>query len=339
MESLRDLIESRTTTREDRHRLVVFLIVETMLILGLPLHLAGLLGSDNMVLQLDSVIHWLLSVGLLLLYYYQRISLQRSLHAYAIMAMVAYGTKIVYLSVVQPEDANYYIIVNEFLTFMIVFVLIMGYVERWPFLVTVVNGVFCMVALVATGDRVHLQFLVFFFFIGTFTSLMGSLLRRSIETVEAENSLFRERQKQLLRAMNISEQEFLAYFELATDSNPYPQGVDALFDRIGVRMERNIVHAVKVREKRAQVERQRIRDIFPMLTRSEVEVCQLILLDKSLREIARLTGKSENNVSTVRTHIRRKLGLTPTDNLLQRLKKEVAAHKPSTQIALGEAGQ
>ena len=66
---------------------------------------------------------------------------------------------------------------------------------------------------------------------------------------------------------------------------------------------------------------ERFADLCPTLTPTELEVCRLIVAGKTLNEIAGITGKNANNISSVRIHIRRKLGLKPSDDLRQSLEK------------------
>ena len=56
---------------------------------------------------------------------------------------------------------------------------------------------------------------------------------------------------------------------------------------------------------------------FPCLTKSETDVCRLILAGKKRSEICLLLNKTENNVDVTRNHIRKKLNV-PTDQDLQK---------------------
>ena len=55
--------------------------------------------------------------------------------------------------------------------------------------------------------------------------------------------------------------------------------------------------------------------IFPQLSPTELDVARLILKNMTLKEIAVATEKSLSNVGTVRGNIRKKLGLSPGDDL------------------------
>lgn len=64
-----------------------------------------------------------------------------------------------------------------------------------------------------------------------------------------------------------------------------------------------------------QVEEYNFISICPELTKSEIEICKLIIRDKSLKEICAILGKSRSNITSQRTHIRRKLNLQKQEDL------------------------
>ena len=58
---------------------------------------------------------------------------------------------------------------------------------------------------------------------------------------------------------------------------------------------------------------------FPCLTKSETDVCRLILAGKKRGEISLLLDKTENNIDVTRNHIRRKLNVPQKEDLRQHL--------------------
>lgn len=66
-----------------------------------------------------------------------------------------------------------------------------------------------------------------------------------------------------------------------------------------------------------------IKKALPELTPSEIEICRLILQGKKLGEICSILNKSESNINSQRAHIRKKLNMHPSENLLAVLKKRM----------------
>lgn len=55
--------------------------------------------------------------------------------------------------------------------------------------------------------------------------------------------------------------------------------------------------------------------LCPELTKSEIEICKLILQGKSLKEMCDVLIKSESNITSQRAHIRKKLGMNRKEEL------------------------
>ena len=73
--SIRHFIDSRTKNQEQRVCIIVYIIGVVMAITGMPLHLLGVLGINNPVLQTISVASWTVSVIVFGLYLKRLISL------------------------------------------------------------------------------------------------------------------------------------------------------------------------------------------------------------------------------------------------------------------------
>ena len=72
-----------------------------------------------------------------------------------------------------------------------------------------------------------------------------------------------------------------------------------------------------------KAEKSSLVETFTEFTPTEIEVARLILLDKKLKEICIIMGKSETNINSVRSHIRKKMGLGPNDILKEALESRV----------------
>lgn len=316
---IKNFLNSHAGYRTERQRVIVFILGEIMLIFGLPMHLFGIIGSDNGVLRFVTLTHCGLAVVLAVLYLYKHITIVSSLYAYAAIEQAILSVKIIYLTMTMPDNYAYYIVFNEFLSFMVIFVLVLGYIVYMPVIITIASTFTALVPIIVTGDGIYMQVMVFFLFIEIFTCLLGYMLWKNLNTSEQENVVYKGRESQILNTFGVTKAEFFAYINLATKSDHKPNGVCQLFNMLDSRHERNIINAVKIREQSNKYHKEKIAEVFPALTPTEVEVCSHILCGKTQKDIARLTNKNENNVSTVRTHIRRKLGLIQGDDLRQHL--------------------
>ena len=68
-----------------------------------------------------------------------------------------------------------------------------------------------------------------------------------------------------------------------------------------------------------------MKELCPELTKSEIEICKLVLQGKSLKEMCDVLGKTETNVCSQRSHIRKKLNMMPKEDLRSTL--EIRMHE------------
>ena len=106
---------------------------------------------------------------------------------------------------------------------------------------------------------------------------------------------------------------------------------DMDYDKAGMLMERlspdlrqRIVSHATERLRKEEVERLAWDMVCADLTKSEKEVCKLVLRGKSLKEICHRLGKSESNITSQRCHIRKKLNMERKDDLKRTLEMKIA---------------
>ena len=97
--------------------------------------------------------------------------------------------------------------------------------------------------------------------------------------------------------------------------------ISDFFDRLDERTEANLIRAVEQRMAHRRMLHADISSVLPTLTPTEQEVCRLIIGGKTIQEIASILNKTPNNISSVRIHIRKKLGLATSDDLREALLK------------------
>ncbi len=97
----------------------------------------------------------------------------------------------------------------------------------------------------------------------------------------------------------------------------------SLMNRFSPEVRHDMIHIVANHLKQEQMEKVVWENISPELTKSEVEICKLIVQGLTLGEICEKTGKTESNITSQRTHIRKKLHMEKQENLKEKLIKLV----------------
>lgn len=121
----------------------------------------------------------------------------------------------------------------------------------------------------------------------------------------------------------VDKTELLAYIQLGRGGMTN-KDVSNFFNHLDERTEANLIRAVEQRMAHRRMQHADISATLPSLTPTEREVCRLIIGGKTILEIATILDKTPNNISSVRIHIRKKLGLATSDDLREALLKKTA---------------
>ena len=106
--------------------------------------------------------------------------------------------------------------------------------------------------------------------------------------------------------------------------------VYSLLSRLSSTHQEELLNNIKDYYHKQYIETINLLSICPSLTPSEVEICKLILIGKSLKEICFTLHKTPSNITSQRTHIRKKLNLVKQDDLRTSLMVLLNKAKDST---------
>ena len=106
--------------------------------------------------------------------------------------------------------------------------------------------------------------------------------------------------------------------------------VYSLLSRLSSTHQEELLNNIKDYYYQQYIETINLLSICPSLTPSEVEICKLILIGKSLKEICFTLHKTPSNITSQRTHIRKKLNLVKQDDLRTSLMVLLNKAKDST---------
>lgn len=314
----------RSASKEERHRLTVFLLAAGSGIVAYPLHFIGVWGSPDHLLLSLSVAMWLGLLAAVTLFIFKKMSLLHAFSMYGIVMQTAQTAKILYISATMPSGATYLIIFNSFICMIVILFLVMGYMHTLPFWLTMASLATSIAACAIRPGVIQAQFIMFFFFVEIIACALGFMIWRAMHDTEKENMDFREEENDILQAFNMTREELMAYISMSKTADQSQKDVSEFFEHLDERTEHNIIKAVRQRETEVRMKNVELTKALPMLSPTEIDVCRLILQGKTKKEIATITGKTTNNVSAVRIHIRKKLGLTTEQDLQEELKKRVS---------------
>ncbi len=148
--------------------------------------------------------------------------------------------------------------------------------------------------------------------------LLGSSLVWSTRKIENENIALKKEDEELFAIFGLSREQVKAYVKLA-EQEMSDDKVAAVFDILGKNAQKNVMVNMKRYFYAKRFSEEAIGKAVPNLTPSEKEVCRLVMQDRKLGDISRILHKNESNITTIRSNVRRKLGLKPGDDLKKSL--------------------
>ncbi len=130
--------------------------------------------------------------------------------------------------------------------------------------------------------------------------------------------------KGLRQPREVSQEEMRALEMLANLKDMTSEKALSLLERLSPEQRQQIVHNAKNRLRKEELDNLAWDMICAELTASEKEICRLILEGHTLKEICATLNKTESNITSQRSHIRKKLKMERTDDLRRTLEIRMA---------------
>lgn len=318
IDRLRSLFH-RAKSPIDRQRLIVYIVSVCLAEIGMTLHLTSVVGASSIVLQSLSVVFIIGTFLPFILWLCQKINLVIAFFWGSIIAQIVQTVKIIFITVAMSTTYHFLITVNGVVSMVIVCLLAVSYMRKTTIIVGTANLLTLLFTAIWVGSNWSWQFFVITTLYTVFFALLSFMMYHNIKHMQDENSAYHIGEKHLLQILRLNRKEITAYVEMCRTENIADKDTDRLFSMLSEKSQRNVIHAVE-RKKALDTSRSKdLKKIFPTFTPMEIEVSRLILRGTKLSQIVDATGKSEANISVVRSHIRKKLGLAPSDNLREAL--------------------
>ena len=319
IQRLTSFLDQRSHNWQQRLCLITFLMLSlSVLVLGVPMHIVGLIGRCDVALYTLSTLLWVSTGVVLALYLMQRMSLRVAISTFGIVTQLVESARVVYVAMERPAGFEETIVFNQIISLALIIYLVMAAVRHIPSVVALMNIATIVAAYLYTDEAISRQIVVIFIIVEIFTCVLGDMIRRGIRNLQRENDDYHTTQKRLLSTFHMTKTELLAYLQLGRGGKS-DRDINDFFDHIGERTEANLIRAVEQRVALRKMKHADISATFPNLTPTEREVCRLIIGGKTIVEIAAILNKNTNNISSVRIHIRKKLGLATGKDLREAL--------------------
>lgn len=317
------ILSRRSHDVMQQQQIITYVIAVGLATMGMTLHLCHAYGSSAPALRLLSMSVLVVCVPTFVLWLKRKVRVTTAFGVTAIFVQVTVMLKIMYIALCMPR-ANYYLIMlNGVVSMAIMILLEISYLR----ISCVIVGISNLAVLIFVGSVINNNvlwqtvtlialFTVFFIF-------MGDLMYRNVRRIQSENIRYHADELLLLRTLRLNRQEIEAYISICRKNPDDKKGIDKLFGMLSEEAQRNIINAARQRLEAIASEESRVKAAFPSFTPMELTVARLVMSNMKLSQIIALTGKSESNISVVRSRIRKKLNLRPGEDLREALMQAV----------------
>lgn len=312
-------LDRRSHNWQQRMCLITFLMLSlSVVILGVPMHFIGMIGRCDTILYTISAMSWAATLTILIMYLTQRMRLTVAISSFGILTQLAESARIVYVAMERPDGFEETIVFNQVISLALIIYMVMAAVRHMPTILALMSIATITSAYLYTDGEINRQIVVIFVIVEIFTCILGEMIRRGIKSMQRENADYHSTLNRVLSTFHMTKTELLAYIQLGRGEQSEKDITD-FFNRLDERTEANLIRAVEQRVAQRKMQHADISAVLPTLTPTEQEVCRLIIGGKTIIEIASILHKNANNVSSVRIHIRKKLGLATGKDLREAL--------------------
>lgn len=310
-------------TVEERQRFSVFMYSSIILFVGIPLNLLGFTGPSNRIYFWMNIANLIAVIIIFILYCYGKINLKIGLSSILIATQLEILGELLNCAL-NPSNYHMQLIVgNLVLSGVLIMLAIVAYLRFVPIILSTICMSMYTLCIFITDSPSLKNFYILYFFVFATICVLGERLIYVVKTLQNENQNLKKEEVELLQILRLNKQQVKAYVEFSKKDKPTSEDAERLLELMGERSQRNIINTVSCYLTEKQTKIDRIAKAFPELTASEHEICRLILQGKKLGEICETLGKTENNVTAHRGHIRKKLGLMPQENLKKALENRM----------------
>lgn len=298
----------------ERLRIVVYYYTSAGFLLGIIFYWCGF-GPQLPFYSVANAFHAICILFLLLAYRARYISITTAFTIFTITTQVEISSVMIYMAHIGSPNSIEIILGTMALSGVVLMLSLLTFIPCLPYLQAFLTLVGYVTSILIIKDHSLLNFFNIFLVPLTFITLISNRIIRTVSALSRENNEFREQQDTLLTFLHIDKANLLGLIKLLKNKKLTDQQTGELLSLLGKDTETYILTQVRKMVEKEYHHFHLLEEHAPTLTPSEREVCRLILLDKTISEICHALQKAESTITSTRSHIRSKLGLSKNDNL------------------------
>ena len=316
-------LHSRESTIIGRQRLVFFLAVSVM---SIVLTLSSFaLHPKTPALTFIDVSTVIITALLMFLYFKDKINIRQSITAVFILLQLELSAQKITFATIATPEANALILQASFLSLLLITLSLVCFLRYSPSIISVIS-IFTYILCLTIDSNVVLKTFLPVYLVVLIGAIFYDLFTvRAVMNMEVENTNLRQELMEFFYATGLDEESMSDIARISRESGK-SEGMRELLSRMNPSIRARLVGGLSAIRQEEDASRKSIMAAFPMLTPAQVTICQLILQDKKLAEICKITGKSEGNITSQRSRIRSILELGPDDVLKDVLSERLKSY-------------
>lgn len=312
----------RETSFLGKQQLYVLVYYTVAIFVGISVTLFGISGPQKDFNLWLNTGYMLVTILLFSGYMYHRLSLSFTLCCLLISTQALTSVEMLYCAFTPDWYHMMLIVGNMVLLAVNILCSLIAYLRYTPYILCGVSIGTYIACMAITGEGRLGSFLGVFLVIFIIICILGSHLVQNMRSLDRENVSLKKDEAELFDMMGMTKEQVRAYVELARKKHDFNR-VESLLNMLDKDLQRNVIANVSEYLSTWETGMLEMETLFPELSASEREVCRLILQGKQQSDICAILDKKESNISSTRTHIRRKLGMQPSDNLRKVLQERI----------------
>lgn len=295
----------------DRRRVIAFVLLSFVEILIVPYHFLLFYMMDAWVGMFYNIVHTLALALLMYVVLKRKVVFKTGISLLYILVFVKLAIDSMLCLHYQGDRDNLSVMSNIFIMFILAITAQSQQLNR-----TSLGFAVALLPVVAVALS-HTQISVLLFSIKAV--LVGFLMILYVWLYNWEPVIIKELRQP--KQMREEEKKALALHMLADLKDEEKDIAVNLLSRLSPEQQKNILHRAAEQLKTDELSKKAWDLVCADLTNSERVICQMVLEGKMLKEICNELNKSESNITSQRSHIRKKLNMDRKDDLRRELEK------------------
>lgn len=304
----------------DRHRVIAFLLLTLAEMFIIPFHLSlFIVLGEPWGLSL-TVIHALILLGLQFAIWKRKLAFSIGISSVYLLLFSKLAIDTVFCSIFGCETDEVSIISNIFIMFILAITALTQQLKKTS-LVIVIGMLPVISFFFARNNCMSTLFSVKAIFLGFILMTYAAIYQ------------MKEITRNLRQPKRITNIEKKALDMIANMEDSKVDKTGSLMEHLTPELRERIINKATEHIRKEETDKILWNQVCEGFTNSEKQICKLVYEGKTLKEMCDLLNKSESNITSQRSHIRKKLNMDRKDDLRQVLEARISQIRETSPIS------